>query len=78
MAAAAMLEIQVNAIKWAITIRFDANWYAEKEKYAEFENHTTGSDNQVSRWPPPPYWELKSVLNNGQLPPDFDANWYTD
>jgi hypothetical protein len=29
MAAAAMLEIQVNAIKWVITTRFDENWYAD-------------------------------------------------
>jgi hypothetical protein len=33
-----------------------------KKKYAQFENHSTGGDNQVSRWPPPPYWKLKSVL----------------
>jgi hypothetical protein len=29
MAAAAMLEIQVNAIKWAITTDFDENWYTD-------------------------------------------------
>jgi hypothetical protein len=29
MAAAAMLEIQVNAIKWAIPTDFDENWYTD-------------------------------------------------
>jgi hypothetical protein len=29
MAAAAMLEIQVNAIKWAITTNFDEIWYTD-------------------------------------------------
>jgi hypothetical protein len=29
MAAAAMLEIQVHAIKWAITTDFDENWYTD-------------------------------------------------
>jgi hypothetical protein len=32
MAAAAMLEIQVRARKWAFTTDFDANWYTDSEK----------------------------------------------
>jgi hypothetical protein len=32
MAAAAILEIEVRAMKWAITTRFDANWYTQTKK----------------------------------------------
>jgi hypothetical protein len=35
---------------------FDANWYGDKEKHAEFKNHNTGILNEVSRYPPPPFW----------------------
>jgi hypothetical protein len=37
MAAAAMLQIQMNASTWAITTRFDENWYTNYEKHAEFK-----------------------------------------
>jgi hypothetical protein len=36
MAAAAILEIEERAIKWQLPPDFDANWYTDKEKYAEF------------------------------------------
>jgi hypothetical protein len=62
MVAAAILEIEERAIKWQLPPDFDANWYTDLEKHAEFKIHNTGSDNQVSRWSPPPYWKLKSVL----------------
>jgi hypothetical protein len=29
MAAAAMLEIEVHAVKWAVTTDFDENWYTD-------------------------------------------------
>jgi hypothetical protein len=55
MAAAAMFEIQVNAIKWGIIPSdFDENWYTDYEKHAEFRNHKNGGVGQFSRWPPPP------------------------
>jgi hypothetical protein len=31
---------------------------------------------KISRWPPPPILRFKCVLSNGQLPPDFDENWF--
>jgi hypothetical protein len=61
MAAAAILEIEERAIKWQLPPDFDANWYTDKEQYAEFKNQSNGSDNQVSRWPPPPFLKLKCV-----------------
>jgi hypothetical protein len=45
MAAAAMFEIP----------DCDANWYTDEEKHAEFKIHNTGSVDQISRWPPPPF-----------------------
>jgi hypothetical protein len=62
MVVAAMFEIQVNAIKGQLPSDFDENWYTDKEKYAKFENHKSGSVDPISRWPPPPFWKLKCVL----------------
>jgi hypothetical protein len=55
MAAAAILEIEVRAIKWAITTRFRCKLVHRLRKDAEFKNHNTGTVKQVSRWRLPPF-----------------------
>jgi hypothetical protein len=78
MAATVMLEIQMNAIKWAITTRFWWKLVHTLRKHAEFKSHQSGSVWPFSRWPPLLLRKLKFVLENGQLSPNFDEIWYTD
>jgi hypothetical protein len=59
MAAAAILEIEVRAIKWAITTDFDEIGTQTKKNMLSLKVTITGGVGQVSRWPPPPCWKFK-------------------
>jgi hypothetical protein len=48
MAAAAMLEIEVHGIEWAIITDFDENRYTDLEKHSELKSHKSGSDRPPS------------------------------
>jgi hypothetical protein len=60
MAAAAMLEIQVHAIKWAITTRFLMKIGTQtKKNMLKFKNHPSGSVDQFSGWRTSPCCKFK-------------------